>query len=254
MRRELVINADDLGMWEPVNAGILEAFSANRLTQASLMATGPAYERAIDLIEASGLRTGVHLVLASEWDLVRWGPLTDGQSLMSEDGTFPFHVRDLSGVADEEEVLEEFAAQVRRCRAHGVDVSHVDSHVCVYEIELLKRFVGELDLPCREIDVDEATEHPRRIVSQYCPTPENRSDKLPKLLDYVRGMREGRHMLIVHPAVPGEELQRMCSREMGERYRWATEFRITDLEVLLSQEFGDLLEEENIRLVTSACE
>ena len=46
---KLIVNADDFGISEAVNRGIVEAFDGGIVTSTSLMATGDAFEHAVEL-------------------------------------------------------------------------------------------------------------------------------------------------------------------------------------------------------------
>jgi len=60
----LIVNADDFGFTRDVNEGIVHAHRQGILTASTLMATGPAFEHAVELARANpGLDVGVHLVL-----------------------------------------------------------------------------------------------------------------------------------------------------------------------------------------------
>lgn len=79
--------------------------------------------------EYRGEDVGVHLTLNAEWDLYRWGPITQAPSLLDGDGGFPRTIADVFDHADLDEVRRECRAQVERAIYWGFDVSHVDSHM-----------------------------------------------------------------------------------------------------------------------------
>jgi predicted glycoside hydrolase/deacetylase ChbG (UPF0249 family) len=124
----LVINADDLGLTEGVNRGIIEAHRAGVVTSASLLATGSAFGDAIArLRDAPALGVGVHL------DFVAGRPLTAAASLVNtESGRFhslpALARRALLGRIDERDVAVETEAQIDRVRAAGIEPTHVDGH------------------------------------------------------------------------------------------------------------------------------
>ena len=77
----LILQADDFGMCDAVNDGIVAAFRAGTLTQASVMVPCPRFEGAAALAREHAIPVGVHGTLTCEWDFLRWGPLTNGASL-----------------------------------------------------------------------------------------------------------------------------------------------------------------------------
>ena len=76
-----------------------------------------------------GEDVGVHLTLNAEYELYRWGPITQSPSLLGGDGGFPRTVEDVWEHADLDEVRRELRAQVERAILWGFDVTHLDSHM-----------------------------------------------------------------------------------------------------------------------------
>src|SRR5207253_1805655 len=75
----VIINCDDLGMSNAVNAGVYDALRCGLATSASLMVPCPSARYAAACYP--GEDVGVHLTLNAEWDHYRWGPITAAASL-----------------------------------------------------------------------------------------------------------------------------------------------------------------------------
>jgi predicted glycoside hydrolase/deacetylase ChbG (UPF0249 family) len=114
----LVVNADDFGFTEDVNAGILEAHRRGILTAATLMANGDAFEDAVRLArETPSLDTGAHLVLVGGRSMLTGKPLPETVGKLA------------AGLARREiRPIEELRAQVRRILGAGLRLSHLDTH------------------------------------------------------------------------------------------------------------------------------
>jgi predicted glycoside hydrolase/deacetylase ChbG (UPF0249 family) len=125
--RLLIVNCDDLGSSQAANAGVYDVLRHGAATSATLMVPCPWARGAA--AEYRGEDVGVHLTLNAEWDLYRWGPITQAPSLLDGDGGFPRTVADVFEHADLDEVRRECRAQVERAIYWGFDVSHVDSHM-----------------------------------------------------------------------------------------------------------------------------
>jgi predicted glycoside hydrolase/deacetylase ChbG (UPF0249 family) len=116
----LVVNADDFGFTEDVNAGIIHAHQQGILTATTLMANGAAFDDAVRLArENPSLDVGCHFVLCG-----------DGHSLVAPYPRLPQSVAQLAtriygGKMDVEAELE---AQLRRMRAAGLQPVHLDTH------------------------------------------------------------------------------------------------------------------------------
>jgi chitin disaccharide deacetylase len=144
---KLIVNADDFGIAESVNRGIVEAHDRGIVTSTSLMATGPAFEHAVSLARArTRLAVGVHLVLTEHRPLIG---AEAAASLVGSDGVFAPHLKDLlakqlRGGVVLAEVRRELDAQINRVRAAGIGISHLDGHQHVHVLPGVARIVAEL--------------------------------------------------------------------------------------------------------------
>lgn len=126
----LILNADDLGLSEAVNAAVFEALDRGWLCRVSLLANGPAFEAAVSGLRARpGASVGVHLNLTEFTPLVLgerfapWGPEIDPPPVSS--------------------VIAEWSAQVQRVLDAGLRPDHLDSHQHVhYRSELFPALVA----------------------------------------------------------------------------------------------------------------
>jgi predicted glycoside hydrolase/deacetylase ChbG (UPF0249 family) len=123
----LIVTADDLGSSHAANVGVYEALRSGVATSASLMVPCPWAREAAARYRGEDI--GVHLTLNAEFDLYRWGPITQAPSLLDGDGGFPRTSADLGEHADVDEVRRECRAQIERAIYWGFDVSHLSSHL-----------------------------------------------------------------------------------------------------------------------------
>src|SRR6476659_3728824 len=74
--RLLIINADDLGMYHAVNAGIISSFANGVLRSTTLMVPCPWALHAIDWLgQHPEVAFGVHLTVVNDYENYRWGPI-----------------------------------------------------------------------------------------------------------------------------------------------------------------------------------
>lgn len=131
----LVVNADDFGLGESVNNGIVLAHRSGIVTAASLMAVGRAFEHAVAWCRrVPSLDVGVHLTLVAEAPL-----LPRASSLAGDDGRFPpgagaFARGYLRGRIRPADIRAELRAQIERVLDHGLRVTHLDSHQHVHAL------------------------------------------------------------------------------------------------------------------------
>jgi predicted glycoside hydrolase/deacetylase ChbG (UPF0249 family) len=124
--RLIIVNADDLGLCHASNIGVYQALREGVATSSSLMVPCPWSRDAA--ARYLGEDVGVQLTVNAEFDLYRWGPITQAPSLLDGDGGFPRTLDDFWDHADIDEVARECRAQVERAILWGFDVSHLDAH------------------------------------------------------------------------------------------------------------------------------
>jgi chitin disaccharide deacetylase len=143
---KLIVNADDFGIAEAVNDGIVAAHDRGIVTSTSIMATGAAFEHAVALARSRPkLAVGVHLVLTEHEPLAG----SAVPSLVGADGRFPAHAvtlarRQLRRRAAPAEVRRELDAQIRKVRQAGIAITHLDGHQHVHVLPGIAPIVAEL--------------------------------------------------------------------------------------------------------------
>ena len=133
--RKLIVNADDLGLTVGVNRAIREAHLDGIVTSATLMASGAAFDDAVELGRSvQSLSVGCHVVL------VDGAPVSDHSSIQSllanrsvRPGRFYPRIsavaaRAMFGRLDPDQLVNEITAQVQKIQAAGLQVTHLDTH------------------------------------------------------------------------------------------------------------------------------
>ncbi len=127
----LIVNADDFGLSESVNSAILEAFRLGLISSTTIMANMPGFEQACELAHRHQLseHIGIHLVFDCGAPLA--AQIHDQPTLCGADGGLSpqFGRRHIRLSRGERMAIEaELTAQIARCRAHGLKLTHLDSH------------------------------------------------------------------------------------------------------------------------------
>ncbi len=137
MVKYLIVNADDYGMCDSANEAVEELFLGGYLKSATIMMPCPTAKRAVEFSKAHPeYAIGVHTTLTSEWGKYRWKPLTDGKTLIDEEG-FMWHESDqVEKNASDEDIEREVRAQIDLAHSMGMKPSHIDNHMgSLYGIE-----------------------------------------------------------------------------------------------------------------------
>lgn len=220
--RLLIVNCDDLGMCHSANEGVYDALRRGFATSATLMVPCPWAREAA--ARYRGEDVGVHMTLTAEWELYRWGPITQAPSLLGGDGGFPRTIDDVWEHADLDEVRRELRAQIERAILWGFDVTHLDSHMgtlqlrpeffdayldLAVEFDLPLRLSGEstqdlVGFPFRDLAAEEGVVAPDHL---FLYNGVGARDAFEKLLT---DLRPGVTEVFLHPATDHSELRALA--------------------------------------------
>lgn len=200
--KTLITRADDFASNHAANKAIAKAADAGFVKNISVMAVCGHVDEAAELLAGrEDLCFGLHITLNSEWDKVRWGPLTAAPSLRDGQGFFPQDPAVFaSGTPSLDEAMEEIEAQYNLLTKAGFKISYAEAHMLPERffsglqkgIHAWAEEKGLLDFCCY---IDNVIPHMDRISS------------VPGLFDKVlRGLEEGQYLYVTHPALYGAEM------------------------------------------------
>lgn len=148
---KLIVNADDIGLSEGVNYGILSAYKNGIVRSTTIMPGMPAFDHAVEILkENPGLGCGVHMTLSLNKPV-----LNTHKTIIDENGNFYRRITNdlVSEKFDLDEIYKEFCAQIDKVISTGVKVDHLDSHHHVHTLSSLKpvieKIVNKYKLPIR---------------------------------------------------------------------------------------------------------
>jgi predicted glycoside hydrolase/deacetylase ChbG (UPF0249 family) len=126
---KLIINADDFGISENVNATILMLHKRGIVTSTSIVAAGENFEHAVEISRNNpNLGIGVHLCMDGPFNIGK-----DYHSILNRT-TKQFYnnpkiVKKLKRFSiDESEIYREYCLQIEKVVDHHIKISHLDSH------------------------------------------------------------------------------------------------------------------------------
>lgn len=127
---KVILHADDFGYDKDTVQATIELFECGALTSATIMATMPAADDAINFAAKHPEHSfGIHLTYVDGLKPAALGAKT---SLTDENGVF-FPSNDVRKMAitlklKGQDIVEESLAQIDKVRKGGVEISHLDSH------------------------------------------------------------------------------------------------------------------------------
>lgn len=229
---KLIINADDFGLSEGVNYGIISAYKSGVVRSTSAMANMPGFEHAMELLkENENLGCGVHMTLSCYKPV-----LSNLKTIVDENGYFIRRItNEVIENMDLDEIYEEFCAQIEKVRAK-TNITHLDSHHHVHTLEKLRpvieRILEKYDLPIRggfEYDFNYSKIIP--LIDTFYG--ENVSeDYFVKKIDYLKSYEIAD--IMCHPAYVDDFLMKTTSYSMA---------RINEYKILTSKDTKDFIQD-----------
>jgi len=144
--KKLIVNADDFGISESVNRGILRCFREGIVRSTSLMPNLRAFESAVALSRTEPkLSVGIHLNLTTGKPLSQRNEIPH---LATNEGQFfplsRFVPKMLLGKIPLKEVALEFKSQIEKVMASGIRPTHLDTHHHLHFFPSINRVVTKL--------------------------------------------------------------------------------------------------------------
>jgi predicted glycoside hydrolase/deacetylase ChbG (UPF0249 family) len=129
-----------MGAGHGINVATIDAYKRGVLTTTNVIVPGPWFPEAVRLLkENPGLDVGIHLAITSEWENVKWRPLTPAASIVDQDGYFFPIVQPRPGFAPGtsieesgwkiEEIERELRAQLDMAKRHIPQATYTWNHM-----------------------------------------------------------------------------------------------------------------------------
>jgi chitin disaccharide deacetylase len=213
----LLTRVDDAGSSWASNIGCYLAATQGIARSVEVMMPCAWVAHAAELFNAAPqIDIGLHLTLASEWDAVKWRPLTAAPSLTGVDGNFlplliPREGDTRPALHNAAWQLEEIAAELRAQIALGVATFRQASHVSGHMIRQMADFapeVGEIVAAlCAEFGLlppEVASSLP--FFAPYPAHPRDGAARAAMMIERLRGLGPGSYLTLDHPATASAEL------------------------------------------------
>ncbi len=136
---KLIVRADDMGSSHSANLAIQKSYVEGYVTSVEVMAVTAWFPEAVKMLAAyPAVDVGLHLTLTSEWENIKWRPLSCGKSLTDENGYFypmrsphpAYAGKSLAEVnLDLNEIEQEFRAQIELTLRNIPRLSHLTDHM-----------------------------------------------------------------------------------------------------------------------------
>lgn len=212
----LIIRSDDIGFCHTANEACMKVYTDGISRSVEILATAPWFMEAVKMLKTQpNYDVGVHLCLTSEWENLKWRPLTNAPSLTDADGYFPQFIWEnktlknsaylLQKPINIAEVEREFRAQIELVKKYLPWASHLSAHMgCTNanaEVKALtERLSAEYKLP---IQMPQGT-LPIKGFGGATKSPEQKEQDLVAIL---KALTPGTHFLVEHPGYDNGDMK-----------------------------------------------
>lgn len=261
----LIINNDDAGMCHAANTATIEGMENGFISSATIMMPCSWSNEIIKYAKENPDKAfGVHLTLTSEWKNYRWGtiaPRNEVPGLYDEQKYMWKDVEEVYKASNTKEALIEGRAQIRKALDSGISITHIDSHMGTYQyspdyMNIYLQLAEEFDLPVRmpsqstldnmgvppfrDICKEKGIIHPDYFIHEEFQNYE--TENLEEFwTTYIKNIQPGVTEIYIHAATDGDEIRAITG---------SAPKRIKELEFFTSDRFRQLIEEEDITIIS----
>lgn len=212
----LIIRSDDIGFCHTANDACMKVYTDGISRSVEILAISPWFMEAVKMLKTQpNYDVGVHLCLTSEWENLKWRPLTTAPSLTDVDGYFPQFIWENKKLKDSPyllqksinlaEVEKEFRAQIELVKKHLPWASHLSAHMGCTNANadvkaMVDRLAKEYNLPI-QMPKDVI---PVRGFSGSDKSPEQKEKDLVEIL---KNLSAGTHFLVEHPGYDSGDMK-----------------------------------------------
>jgi CubicO group peptidase (beta-lactamase class C family)/predicted glycoside hydrolase/deacetylase ChbG (UPF0249 family) len=217
----LIVRADDMGAFHAVNEAFVKTCRDGIITSAEVMTVTPWFPEAVKMLKENPLLdVGLHLTITSEWENMKWRPLTHCPSLTDGNGYFypmmspnPAYPGQsiVENKWDIKEIEQEFRAQIELALKNIPQISHLSGHMFSTGfdpevVKLVKRLGEAYNLPAMD-RMDAVEQYSFEYIGYDGPsrTPE---EKEASFIKRINSLEDGKtYMFLDHPALATAEVE-----------------------------------------------
>ncbi len=253
-RIRLLVRGDDMGSSHAANMGCIESYQFGILRTVELMVPTPWFPEAVRLLQENPqLDVGIHLTLTSEWENIKWRPLTAAKSIVDANGYFFPMVWPNENLPPKSSIYEskwklkeieaELRAQIELALRHLPHISHLSDHMAFTTFDpRIKQLVGKL---AKEygLMMDSYGDALKRFPGwQGAKTLQQRIEVF---IDHLQRLEPGTYIFIDHPAKDTPEMRAIYHKgyeNVAEDRDWVTQ-------VFTSPKVKEVIQEKGIELI-----
>jgi chitin disaccharide deacetylase len=212
----LIVRGDDMGYTHSGNEALIKCYKEGIETSIEVIVPSPWFPEAVKMLrENPGVDVGLHVALTSEWDNIKWRPLTACKSLTDSNGYFfpmvyPNRNYPRASISennpDIKEIEAEIRAQIEMAKKHIPRISHISGHMgCTRLNNEVRQLVSRLAREYKVIDESSLQQVQYVGLGQPSKTGQEKIDRFLQLLDTLRPGKT--YLFVEHPGFDNDELR-----------------------------------------------
>jgi len=212
----LIVRGDDMGFSHSGNEAIIKAYKEGIETSVEIIVPSPWFPEAVKMLnENPSLDVGIHIAITSEWDNIKYRPVSYCPSLTDEDGYFfpmiwPNKNYPGNALTENkwtiEDLEKELRAQIELAKKKIPRISHISAHMGCYSVSpeaiaLAKRLAQEY-----KIDIDPKDFNVKGV--SYSGPKVTAEEKVQSFIKMLESLKAGETYIFVdHPGLDSPELR-----------------------------------------------
>jgi len=250
----LIVRGDDMGYTHSGNEALIKCYKEGIETSIEVIVASPWFPEAVKMLQQNpGVDVGIHLALTSEWENIKWRPLSDGASIRDSSGYFypmVYPNKDYPAQALLEnhlvlaDIEKEFRSQIELALKKLPRISHISSHMnCTNMNDDVKALTKKLAKEYKiDIDLDD---YGVKYVT-YSGASKTSAEKIQSFLKMLEKLEPGNtYWFIDHPGINNEELKAVY--HIGYEEVAADRQGVTD--TFTNEKVKALIKEKGIQLI-----
>ncbi|MGC3944290.1 MAG: polysaccharide deacetylase family protein [Chryseolinea sp.] len=215
----LIVRGDDMGFSHSGNLALVKSYREGIETSIEVIAPSPWFPEAVKLLQQNPRAdVGLHFAITSEWDNIKWRPLSDCPSITNEDGYFYpmlYKNRNYPGqaVLDHEWKIEdierELRAQIKLAQKYIPGLTHISGHMGATGFDpnvkaMVARVASEFNLSTVDSDPSKNQFNYARAELQG----KNTEQRIEAFVTMLNGLEDGKtYVFVEHPGLNDDELK-----------------------------------------------
>ncbi len=251
----LLVRGDDIGFSHGANLGCIESYKNGIVRSVEVMVPCAWFPEAVKLLnENPGLDVGVHLTLTSEWENIKWRPLTNATSLVDKDGYF-FPMIWKNNEFPEgsflkennwkiEDVEKEFRAQIELAIKKIPAISHLSAHMGCTDLDPnVKELAQKL---AKEYHLILETGNSNFKGMTGWGSSGTLDEKIGRFCEAVENLKPGNYLFVEHPANDSPE---MSAIGMNNQYNTGIDREMVK-KLFTSEKVKSVIQKKGIKLIS----